>query len=149
MARLDTHLETEGAEFLVLGNMLLQKITAFKAYVNHAGYDIIAVNEEKNTSARVQVKSRYQTGWRGFLIKNFDCDFVVLVTLNRGYKKLKKDGDLGIREPEYFVFEKNIIENLSPRNDWGGIPKSKLKDHLESGKNRWDLIQNFLNKKKA
>jgi hypothetical protein len=142
--RINTRLEAEGAEFLVLGNLLLQKITAFKAYVNHAGYDIVAVNEKKNTSARIQVKSRYQTGWNGFIIKNFDCDFVVLAILNRGYKKLRKDGDEGIREPEFYVFERGFIEKLSPKNDWGKIQKSKLKDHLEVSRNRWDLIQEFL-----
>jgi len=59
--RKDTKLESEGAEFLVLGRLLLEKITGFKAYTNFPGYDLIATNAEKNTSARIQVKSRYQT----------------------------------------------------------------------------------------
>jgi hypothetical protein len=33
--RLDTKLEAEAAEFLVLGHLLLEKISAFKAYVNY------------------------------------------------------------------------------------------------------------------
>ena len=36
--RQDTMLESEGAEFLVLGNLLLAGINAFKAYVNFPGY---------------------------------------------------------------------------------------------------------------
>jgi len=144
--RLDTHLEAEAAEFLVLGNLLLNKITAYKAYVNHGGYDIVAVEEEKNSSARIQVKSRYQTGWNGFLIKKIDCDFVVLVTLNRGYKTKKKNGDTGLKEPEFYVFESEFIMNLERTKGWGKIQKSKLKDYLDSSKNRWDLIKEFLSK---
>lgn len=144
--RLNTHLEAEGAEFLVLGNLLLQKITAFKAYVNHAGYDIIAVNEKKNTSARIQVKSRYQTGWSGFIIKNFNCDFVVLVALNRGFKKPDKNGELGIRDPEYYIFPVSFFDGIpEDKNNWGKIPKSKMIG-FEDYKNRWDLIMDFLKK---
>ena len=94
--RRDTKLESEGAEFLVLGRLLLEKISAFKIYTNFPEYDLIATNAEKNISARIQVKSRYQTNWDGFIIKNFDCEFVVFVALNRGYSKPRKNSDTGI-----------------------------------------------------
>ncbi len=100
--RLNTQLESSGAEFLVLGNLLIQGIAAYKTYQNYKSYDIIAVNADKGSMVRIQVKSRYQTGWNGFLIKDFDCDFVVLVALNRGYKKPRKDGDTGIKSPDCF-----------------------------------------------
>lgn len=91
MARLDSSLENAGAEFLVLGYLLIEKMQAFKAYTNFPSYDIIATNAEKNISCRIQVKSRWATDFDGgFLITNFDCDFVVVVILNRGYRKLKK-----------------------------------------------------------
>jgi hypothetical protein len=35
MARLNTSLQSTGAEFLVLGNLLINGIQAYKAYVNH------------------------------------------------------------------------------------------------------------------
>lgn len=89
--RKDTKLESEGAEFLVLGRLLLEKITAFKTYTNFPGYDFIATSADHNTSARIQVKSRYQTDWDGFIINNFDCEFVVFVTLNRGYSKPRNE----------------------------------------------------------
>ena len=76
-SRRDTKLESEGAEFLVLGRLLLEKITACKTYTNFPGYDLIATSAENNTSARIQVKSRYQTNWDGFIINNLDCEFVV------------------------------------------------------------------------
>ena len=44
--RKDTKLESEGTEFLVLGRLLLEKITAFKTYTNFPGYDIIATSAE-------------------------------------------------------------------------------------------------------
>jgi len=53
MARLNSSLENAGAEFLVLGHLLIEKMQAFKAYTNFPGYDIIATNAEKNVSCRV------------------------------------------------------------------------------------------------
>jgi hypothetical protein len=87
MKRQDTKLETEGTEFLVLGQMLIHRIVSYKTYTNMPGYDLVATHPEKNKSARIQVKSRWRTGAPGFLIKNFDSDFVVVVKLNRGQKR--------------------------------------------------------------
>ena len=144
--RRNTKLESEGAEFLVLGMLLLEKITTFKAYVNYPGYDLIAVNADKNTSARIQVKSRYQTDWDGFIIKNFDCDFVVFVTLNRGYPKPKKNGDNGIKDPDFYILPISyVLEVRDPDNDWGKITKNRLID-LNQYENRWDMIRDFINK---
>jgi hypothetical protein len=58
MARQNVQLEAAGAEFLVLGRLLIEGIPAFKSYTNTKGYDIIAANAYKNLSARIQVKSR-------------------------------------------------------------------------------------------
>ena len=143
--RKDTKLESEGAEFLVLGHLLIEKIASFKTYTNFPGYDLIATNAENNSSARIQVKSRYKTNWDGFIINNFDCDFVVFVALNRGYSKPKKNGDDGIKDPEFYVFPvEYILEVRDPDNKWGKIVKSRL-ENLEKYKDHWDLIQNFLN----
>ena len=51
MARLDTRLEAEGAEFLALGQLLLHKIASYKTYTNMPGYDLVATNPESNKSA--------------------------------------------------------------------------------------------------
>tara|TARA_R110002072_G_C7773308_1_gene519355 strand:+ start:353 stop:805 length:453 start_codon:yes stop_codon:yes gene_type:complete len=142
--RRDTKLEAEGAEFLVLGHLLLNQISTFKAYTNFPGYDLIATNAESNTSARVQVKSRWQTNWDGFIIKNFDCDFVVLVTLNRGYPIPKKSGDLGVRDPDFYIMPvEYVLKVRDPDNNWGKIVKSRLKD-ISHYQDRWDLIGEFL-----
>src|SRR5690348_17990101 len=95
-ARQNTKLESEGAEFLVLGNLLIVGISCFKAYVNFPGYDLVAINPEKSKSARIQVKSRWATNYdKSFPIKNFECDFVVHVALNRGFRfgKIAKAGE--------------------------------------------------------
>jgi len=142
--RKNTKLESEGAEFLVLGRLLLEKITAFKTYTNFPGYDLIATSAENNTSARIQVKSRFKTNWDGFIIKNYDSDFVVFVPLNRGYPKPKKNGDTGIKEPEFYILPiKYIREVRDPNNKWGKIAKSRLVG-LDQYKDQWGLIRDFL-----
>jgi hypothetical protein len=147
--RIDTRLESEAAEFLVLGHLLLNRISAFKAYVNFPGYDLIATNADTNSSARIQVKSRYQSDWNGFIINNFDCDFVALVALNRGYPRPRASGDKGIREPDIYVLPIDYVAQAKDhRSSWGKIQKNSLPD-LESYKNRWDLIQSFLSKHRA
>lgn len=42
--RLDTKLQAQGAEFLVLGHVLMHGIECYKAYTNFPGYDLIATN---------------------------------------------------------------------------------------------------------
>jgi hypothetical protein len=121
--RKDTKLESEGAEFLVLGRLLLENITAFKTYTNFPGYDLIAIDADNNTSARIQVKSRYQTNWDGFIINNFDCEFVVFVALNRGYSRPRKNGDTGIKEPGFYVFPISYIMQIRDPNNLKVAPK--------------------------
>lgn len=143
-ARLDTKLEADAAEFLVLGRLLLERVPTYKSYVNYPGYDLIAVNPERNTSARIQVKSRYRTDWDGFIINNFECDFVVLVTLNRGYAKAKRNGGLGKREPEFYVMPiAYVIEVRDPKNKWGKVTRNRLAE-VERYQNGWGQIQEFL-----
>jgi hypothetical protein len=84
MPRQDTKLESQGAEFLVLGQLLIEGIPAYKTYTNLRGYGLVATWPETNRVARIQVKSRWATTAPHFLIKNVDeCDFVALVRLNR------------------------------------------------------------------
>lgn len=142
--RKDTRLESEGAEFLVLGNLLLNCIPSYKTYTNMPGYDIVATNPENNLSVKIQVKSRYRTNWDGFIIKNFDSDFVIFVTLNMGYSRIKKDGRSGIKDPDYYVFPIHYVKDVrNPESKWGKITKSRL-INFEEYKNKWDLIKNKL-----
>ncbi|HEX8316908.1 hypothetical protein [Longimicrobium sp.] len=138
-ARLDTRLESEGAEFLVLGRLLVERIPAYKTYTNMPGYDLVATNPELNTSARIQVKSRWRTNAPGFPIRNLDSDFVVFCRLNRG----NKQGTGVLREPEYYVFPIEVVR-AAPKSD--GWSKLMVRDIPDAGqyRDRWDLIRDFL-----
>ena len=140
MPRQDTTLESEGAEFLVLGQLLINGIAAYKTYTNMPGYDIVATHPKKNKCARIQVKSRWRTGAPSFLIKNFDCDFVAVVLLNRG----KKGGGGEIKPPEYFVFPVGDIKAVPRSKGWGRVDLKKIPD-LESYRERWNMLVEFLN----
>jgi hypothetical protein len=139
MARLNTRLESEGAEFLVLGNLLIEGIAAYKTYTNMPGYDLVATDPENKTSARIQVKSRWRTNAPGFLINNFDCEFVVVCRLNRG----SKDGKGIIKAPEFFVFPTAFLRNVPRSESWGKIMLRHIPE-LESYRERWDLIRELL-----
>jgi hypothetical protein len=144
--RMDTSLETEGAEFLVLGNLLVEGIQAFKTYTNFPGYDIIATNVEKNTNCRIQVKSRWATDFDGgFPIRNFDCDFVVLAALNRGYRyrSKSKDGDDGRRLPQFYVYPVGVVRESDRSGKWGKAYLNRIGSpdlYLDN----WDPIREFL-----
>jgi hypothetical protein len=139
MARQNTRIESEGAEFLVLGQLLIAGIPAFKAYTHMPGYDVIATNPEKHSSARISVKSRWRTKADGFIITNFDCDFVVVVKLNRG----SKAGTDEVRSPEFFVFPVEVARAFPRTEEWGKVRFRKIPD-MESYRDKWTLIRDFL-----
>ena len=78
MARQNTQLESAGAEFLVLGSLLIDGIPTFKSYTNMKGYDLVAVNAEKKLSVRIQVKSRWRTKAEGFIIQSFEFQIFIV-----------------------------------------------------------------------
>ena len=143
MPRQDTKLESEGAEFLVLSQLLLQRIPAFKAYTNMQGYDLVAFNPATNRAARIQVKSRWKTGAPFFLIKDFNCDFVVAVRLNLGKKVF---GGGRVAPPELFVLPVDLVRTKYRKDEQG--PWSKLifreVEDLNKYKENWSLIADFL-----
>ena len=124
----------------MLGQFLIRRVAAYKTYTNMPGYDLVATNPENNTSAKIQVKSRWATKAGGFPIKNFECDFVVVVLLNRG----SKDGKKEVFPPEYFVIPVDIVKKVC-RTDtsWS---KVLLKDveSLEFYRDNWGLVSDYL-----
>lgn len=145
--RLDSRLEAEGAEFLVLGLLLIEGIQATKAYTRYPGYDLIATNPEANLSCRIQVKSRWMTDFDGgFPLRSFETDFVVFVALNRGYRYRKgrsADSD-GRRPPDIWVFPIELLRPLVFVS--GGWSKLLLKhvENVDRYRDRWDLIRRHL-----
>ena len=145
----DTTLESEGAEFLVLGLLLVEGISAYKAYINFPGYDLTAVNPDTKKAARIQVKSRWATDYdMSFPLKNLDCDFVVHVALNRGYrfsKKNKADNNGGVKEPAFYVFPIDVMAKARNEIGWNKVQIKKI-ENLEAYKDNWALIREFLTK---
>lgn len=139
MARLNTKLESEGAEFLVLGQLLLHRIPAYKTYSNMPGYDIVATNPDTNRSARIQVKSRWRTGAPGFLIKNLDCEFVVVVRLNRGHK----DGRGKVLPPEYFVLPIDAVRGAHQKGSWSKVYFRRIPE-IDKYRDNYGVIVDFL-----
>lgn len=123
-ARLDSSLEAEAAEFLVLGNLLLNRVVANKAYSNTKDYDIIAVNPESKRAVTIQVKSRWRTDANNFLISAVRADFVVLVSLNRGPDSKGQGGDPG--DPTFTVLPREVAEAALNTSGNGKISLRKL-----------------------
>jgi hypothetical protein len=139
MPRQDTKLESEGAEFLVLGHLLMHRILSYKTYTNMPGYDLVAISPEHNTSARIQVKSRWRTGAPGFIIKNFNCDFVVIVKLNRGNKR----GTAKVLAPEYFIFPTALLEAVPRTEGWSKMAFHDIPD-IGAYREGWHRIRDYL-----
>jgi hypothetical protein len=139
MPRQDTRLEAEGAEFLVLGHLLLTRIPSYKTYTNMPGYDLVATNPEQNRAAKIQVKSRWRTGAPGFLIKKFNCDFVVVVKLNRG----KKGGGGQVKPPEFFVFPTTVVKAACQTKNWSKVYFRDI-ENCDSYRDAWSLVGDFL-----
>jgi hypothetical protein len=138
MPRRDTTLEAEGAEHLVLGELLIQGVSAYKAYRRNAGYDLVAVDPDRNSSARIQVKSRWARSAPGFPLKRLDCDFVVFAKLNRSAS--------GPHEPpQFFVFPVGLMEKVREvRPKFGGVVVIRKISTVEKFEANWDLIRDFL-----
>ena len=140
--RQDTNLESEGAEFLVLGRLLIQGVAAYKSYNRNAGHDLVAVNPDGNTSARIEVKSRWASDahWNMGMKEPGATDFYVYVRLNRGTKYRRKPTAAG--EPQYYVLPGEVAEAL-PATGWGQARLKRL-PNLADYLGRWDLITDFL-----
>ncbi len=141
MARLDSRLESVGAEFLVLGQLLTRGIQSYKSYINHPGYDLIAVRPDTRKTVTIQVKSRWATDFnKSFPISSFDSDFVVLVALNRGVRYRKSKGAAPPREPDYFVFPTPLVRQARSQSGKWKVAKLYMMGDYNAYRNRWDLI---------
>ena len=150
-------LRSEGAEFLVLANLLIRDIQATKAYSNFPGWDVLAVNPKTGKQARIQVKSRWATDSGNFLVQNFECDFVVLVYLNRGYNFGKRGrSESGVKDPQYWIFPTKYLLEFSKKGKSSGsfgksisFRKNKMSDGGNKFENAWAEIFDFIDDKQA
>jgi hypothetical protein len=144
--RRSTKLESEGAEFLVLANLLIEGMSAYKCYVNLPGHDLTVVNHETGRTAKIQVKSRWAAGAASFPIKNFDCDFVAFVALKRRSDSSKMRKDAGAGSPDIYMFPVDVVqEHHDRRSTWQKVHVHKIPE-WESYRNNWTLVREFLGK---
>ena len=126
--------------------MLIEGIFTYKTYINFPGYDLTSVNPETKKIARIQVKSRWATDYdHSFPLKNLDCDFVVHLALNRGFRFGKKNNikDIAVRSPDFYIFPIEIMKQVRREDKWKKVPIKKI-ENLEYYKDNWSLIQDFL-----
>lgn len=142
----ETNLHSEGAEFLVLGHLLIRGVHATKAYTQFPGWDLLATNPDTGRTCRVQVKARLRTDYgRAFPIKNFDAEFVVHVALNRGYLRRRASGtDTGERSVEFYVLPMAVVQAACQgATKWGTSSKVYMRTTIpdwEQYRDAWGLI---------
>ncbi len=105
----------------------------------------MAVNAAKKRQCRIQVKSRYYSSDRAFLIKNFDCDYVVYAALNRARSRRDK-GDGWPKPPSLYVLPIDLVKAVRRMSHpWG--PAVYLNDVEDAGKRyleKWAPIRKHL-----
>ena len=77
-------------------------------------------------------------------LKNLGCDFVALVTLNRGFPVPRASGKTGIKSPDFYVLPISYVSASHNSNStWGKVAKRDMSG-LEDYRDRWELISDFL-----
>jgi hypothetical protein len=139
MPRKDTNTEAHGAEFLVLGTLMALGIPSYIAHARTPAFDIVATNPANGKLARVQVKSRWESDAKSFLISNFASDFVVLVMLRRGTKATSAL----VFAPELYVIPTPLLAAGHKGGAMGKQLISSVPD-LAAMHNDWRAIRAFL-----
>ena len=144
MPKIDTTLEALGAEFFVLGKLLLHGISAYKAYDRQRGYDLVCASNT-GKSLTIQVKTLFWAKGNQFSFTNFESDFTVLVRQNRvDTGKRIADRNIPI-EPQCFVIRTSDVKRMSTAS------KQKSRGHklsmkpnelpmFEPYKDKWKVI---------
>ncbi len=98
-------------------------------------------------SCRVQVKSRWATDHDGGLpMREFNSDFAVFVSLNRGYRYGRKVSleDAGVQPPAFHVVPTEIARAArSEKSTWGKVFLRSMEEPTQYLDN-WSLIRDCL-----
>lgn len=139
-----TKLQSDGAEFLVLGHLLVRGLEAHKTYTGTRGHDIVVV--QAGRACRVQVKARtWVDGDKGFPIKNFESEFVVNVRLNRGYEATDKLKAKAGKEIEFFVMPTEVVRAATVSGSWSKCMLTRI-ENVQQYANAWHLIEAHLSR---
>lgn len=151
MTSSEKRMSGEGAEFLVLGELLVRHINAAKAYTNFPDWDILAFDSERESQVRIQVKSRYASDALGFILKSTNFEFLVVVHLNKGLryttgKKFQPTSD----SPQFWIIPQAAVLaaiGSTPKNpkygEWN-LSLNKFPDKAREYENAWHLIAESL-----
>jgi PD-(D/E)XK endonuclease len=140
--RLNSRLQWQGAEFLVLAHLLIEGIEAYKPYVNHPAYDLVALNPDSKKLARISVKSRWATNRAGhFPLNSLECDFVVHVALNRGDRVRKMTVGSNVGLPVLYVLPMDVCRSVVSASNKINIRNINA---FESYESQWNLVREFL-----
>lgn len=143
---------SEGAEFLVIGHLLVENVRSFRAVDNTIGYDLWAVDRHSRVCARLHVTSRWAEDYdQSFPLRGFEYDFLIHVALNRGLRFHKKGlGHAAASgRPEYFVFPVDVVKDAEAKNDRPNTVALTHISDLDAYRNNWRLIKSFLEQRAA
>tara|TARA_B100001989_G_C24308765_1_gene349396 strand:+ start:163 stop:627 length:465 start_codon:yes stop_codon:yes gene_type:complete len=150
--RKDTKLVSTGAEFVVLGRLLLHEIQTYKTYVNFEGYDLVSVNPSKNKSAKIQVKSKNFVNDFSFYLNSVDkerADFYVFchTSVYHYVNKVAQLVDDKKKKARFFVMDYKTVQKYKS-TDKNGSDYLNVKSSVpnyEFFEENWKLIKDFLN----
>ncbi len=139
--RLYTVCEANGAEFLVMSQLMIRGIWTYKTYVNMPGYDLLCTNKIGNKVVRVQVKSRTPSNaGYGIQLSNNETDFVVYTRLNRGFNEKSRGRDVAIKEPEFWILPIELFKSSINKT----THQLKHFDDYNQYKDNWKLIMDYV-----
>lgn len=147
----DTKLVSTGAEFIVLGKLLLNEIQTYKTYVNFEGYDLVSVNPTINKSCKIQVKSKNFKNDSSFYLNSVEKnkpDFYVFCQTNT-YKYVNKIAVLindSKLKPRFFVMDYDSVQRFKSTDKKGQdyIKIISSVPDFESYEDNWKSIKDFL-----
>ena len=151
MKKKDTKLVSTGAEFIVLGKLLLNEIQTYKTYVNFEGYDLVSVNPTINKSCKIQVKSKNFKNDSSFYLNSVEKnkpDFYVFCQTNT-YKYVNKIAVLindSKLKPRFFVMDYDSVQRFKSTDKKGQdyIKIISSVPNFQSYEDNWKSIKDFL-----
>ena len=105
----------EGAEKLIVSNLLIRDIECYQAYENQQSYDLIAISKNGKKTARIEVKSRQNNYSKSISNSNFMQknppypDFYVSVFI-KSFQNKEKVSPNDVKT-EVLILPKNVVHS--------------------------------------